>query len=90
MNGENIKYQKAMKKVEMIKWFYIDIGLYVVINLGLFLLNILTTPDDLWFYWVMLAWGIGLAAHAIFVYGFSSVLGDEWEERKIREIMDKK
>ena len=41
-----------MKKVEMIKWFYIDIGLYVVINLGLFLLNILTTPDNLWFYWV--------------------------------------
>jgi hypothetical protein len=38
----------------------------------------------------MLAWGIGLAAHAVVVYGFSSVLGDEWEERKIQEIMDKK
>ncbi len=90
MNDQDIRYEKAMKKVEMIKWFYVDLGLYVVINLGLFLLNILTTPDDLWFYWVMLAWGIGLAAHAVVVYGFSSVLGDEWEERKIRELMDKK
>jgi hypothetical protein len=61
-----------------------------VINLGLFLLNILTSPDDLWFYWVLLAWGIGLAAHAVVTYGSFSVLGDEWEERKIREIMDKK
>jgi len=90
MNDKDFRYEKARKKVEMIKWFYVDIGLYVVINLGLFLLNILTTPDDLWFYWVMLAWGIGLAAHAVVVYGFSSVFGDEWEERKIREIMDKK
>jgi len=90
MNDQDIRYEKARKKVEMIKWFYIDIGLYVVINLSLFLLNILTTPDNLWFYWVMLAWGIGLTVHAVVVYGFSNVLGDEWEERKIREIMDKK
>ena len=90
MNDKDFRYEKARKKVEMIKWFYIDIGLYVVINLSLFLLNILTTPDNLWFYWVMLAWGIGLAVHAVVVYGFSNVLGDEWEERKIREIMDKK
>jgi len=90
MNNENIQYEKARKKVEMIKWFYGDIGLYIVINLGLFLLNILTTPDDLWFYWVMLAWGIGLAAHAVVTYGLGGVLGDEWEERKIRELMDKK
>jgi hypothetical protein len=90
MNDKDFRYEKARKKVEMIKWFYIDIGLYVVINLSLFLLNILTTPDNLWFYWVMLAWGIGLTVHAVVVYGFSNVLGDEWEERKIREIMDKK
>jgi hypothetical protein len=38
----------------------------------------------------MLAWGIGLAVHAVVVYGLGSVLGDEWEERKIREIVDKK
>ena len=90
MNNEDIRYEKARKKVEMIRWFYIDIGLYVVINLGLFLLNILTTPDDLWFYWVMLAWGIGLAAHAVVTYGLGGVLGDEWEERKIGELMEKK
>jgi hypothetical protein len=38
----------------------------------------------------MLAWGIGLAVHAIVTYGSFSVLGDEWEERKIQELMDKK
>ncbi len=90
MNEEDIRYQKAKKKVEGIKWFYVDLGLYVVINLGLFLLNILTSPDDLWFYWVLLAWGIGLVAHAVITFSSVSVLGDEWEERKIRDLMDKK
>ena len=90
MKDQDIRYEKARKKVEMIKWFYIDIGLYVVINLGLFLLNILTTPDDLWFYWVMLAWGIGLAVHAVVTYGLGGFLGADREERKIGELMEKK
>ena len=89
MDDENIRYQKAMKKVEGIKWFYIHLGLYVLINLALLLVNILTSPDDLWFYWVLLFWGIGLVAHAVITFGSVRVLGDEWEERKIRELMDK-
>ena len=89
MNDEDIRYKKAKAKVEQIKWFYIHLGLYVLINLGLFLLNILTSPDDLWFYWVLLFWGIGLVAHAVITFGSVRALGDEWEERKIRELMDK-
>jgi hypothetical protein len=37
----------------------------------------------------MLAWGIGLAVHAVVTYGLGGVLGDEWEERKIGELMEK-
>lgn len=41
---------------------------YVVINAGLVAINLLTSPDTLWFYWPMFGWGIGLIAHGVTVY----------------------
>jgi Na+/melibiose symporter-like transporter len=88
MNAEETKYQRARKRVEAIKGFYIHLGVYLVVNLFLFLLNIITSPDQLWFYWVLLGWGIGIVAHAFFVFGFGRLFGADWEEKKIREIME--
>ncbi len=34
-------------------------------------------------------WGIGLAFHAINVFGKNIFLGSDWEEKKIKEFMDK-
>jgi hypothetical protein len=44
-----------------------------------------------WFYWALIGWGIGLGVHALAVFGFSGggPWGREWEERKMREMMDK-
>lgn len=82
-------YERARKRVEEIKGFYIHLLVYVLVNLGLFLVNILSSPHGLWFYWPLLGWGVGVVAHGISVFGLRGVLGPEWEERKIREIMDK-
>ncbi len=38
---------------------------YVSVQVGLFAINMLTSPHELWFYWPMLAWGIGLFTHAL-------------------------
>ena len=35
--------------------------------------------------WPALGWGVGIAFHAISVFG----IGKSWEERKIRELMEK-
>jgi len=90
MNEEDAKYQKAKERVEQLKGFYIHIVAYVLVNLGLFLLNIITTPDDLWFYIPLLLWGVlGVVPHGIYVFGLSRQFGADWEEKKIREIMEK-
>jgi len=83
MNEEEIKHRRAKKRVEALRGFYIHLGVYVLVNLFLFLLNIITSPDRLWFYWPLLGWGIGVIAQAF------SVFGADWEEKKIREIMKK-
>ena len=40
MNGQEIKYQRAKKRVEALRGFYIHLGVYIVVNLLLFLINI--------------------------------------------------
>ena len=87
MNTED-KYQKAKRRVEEIRGFYIHLVVYVLVNAFLFLLDITTSPNVLWFYWVLLGWGIGLVVHAAYVFGFGPWLGPDWEEKKIEETMD--
>jgi hypothetical protein len=44
----------------------------------------------IWFYWPLLGWGIGLAAHGLSVFGLEGFWGPDWEERKIKEMIDKR
>ena len=83
------KYEKAKKRVEEIKGFYSHLIVYVVVNIGLFLLNLFTSPGAWWFYWPLLGWGIGLFFHTMGVFVFSKFPGKQWEERKIKEVMNK-
>ena len=62
--------------------------MYVVVNLLLFAINMIASPDGLWFIWPLMGWGVGVAIHALSVFGFGGGLGADWEERKIREIME--
>ena len=89
MNEEEIKYQKAKKRVKAIKGFYIHFVIYILVNLFLFLLNIIISPAILWFLVSLLGWGIGVIAHALSVFGSGRLFGADWEEKKIREIMEK-
>ena len=89
MNEEEIKHQRAKKRAEALRGFYIHFGVYVLVNLFLFLLNIITSPARLWFYWPLLGWGIAIVAQALSVFGSGRLFGAGWEEKKIREIMEK-
>ena len=88
MNEQEIKYQKAKERVEAIKGFYIHLIVYVVVNLILFSINMIVSPDSLWFIWPLMGWGVGLVLHALSVFGFVPRFAADWEERKIREIME--
>lgn len=48
------RYFKAQKRVEEIKGFYGNLISYFVVNSGLLVLNLLTSPRHLWFFWPML------------------------------------
>jgi hypothetical protein len=83
------RYKEARRHARAVRGFYIHAAVFVLVNAGVFAINLLTTPGQLWFGWGMAGWGIGLAAHGISVFAFHGFLGREWEERRIREYLDR-
>jgi hypothetical protein len=81
---EVLAYEKASKRVKDLKGFYGNLTSYCLVIPFLFILNMITSPEQLWFYWPMLGWGIGLLAHAVNTFG----IGKDWEERKIKQLME--
>ncbi len=59
-------YKKAyreMKIEEKKRGFIIHLIVYVLINIGLVILNLLVNPEAIWFFWPLIGWGIGIAMH---------------------------
>lgn len=86
MNEKEIKYQKAKKRVTELREFYGHLSVYVIVNLGLFLINMMMSPESLWFFWPLMGWGIAIALHALRVFG--GKFDSNWEEKKIAELME--
>lgn len=53
----------------------------------LFIINLLSDAGNWWFLYPLGGWGIGLATHGLFTFGFYGI-GAEWEERKIKQYME--
>jgi 2TM domain-containing protein len=82
------RFQQAKKRVEELKGFYGNLVSYIVVNIGLMILNLMTSPEHLWFFWPMFGWGIGVLFHAMKVFNFTPFVSRDWEERKIRQFME--
>lgn len=84
LNDSN-KYIRAKKRVDELKGFYGNIVAYCVVIPFLIFVNYQTAWGYKWFWFPLFGWGLGIVIQAFTVFGY----GSDWEERKIREIMDK-
>lgn len=82
------KYLKAKKKVQMLKAFYLHLTIYICVNILLFVINLSSDAGNWWFLYPLGGWGIGILAHGISTFAYSN-FGSAWEEKKIKEYMDK-
>jgi hypothetical protein len=89
------RYELAYKRVKRIKGFYIHLLVYVLVNAFIIVssFNRSVLGSEVFFRWetfsTALFWGIGLVAHGMSVFGRDLFFGADWEERKIKEFMDK-
>jgi len=83
------RYYKAQKKVKEIRGFYEHLTVYLLVNPIVIVVNVMTSPGYLWFIWCLMGWGIGLVLHGLTVFNLPPFFDKNWEERKIREILEK-
>lgn len=85
---ENSKYVRAIERVEKLKEFYQNLASYVIVMPILVYINLEFTPWFPWFWFPLVGWGIGVLFHWLDANNYNIFLGRNWEERKIKEIMD--
>ena len=93
-SDESISYEMAVKRVKKLKGFYTHLLVYILVNLFICVLNVRDLkPGESYFrlenFTTAFFWGIGLAAHGFGVFVPEIILGKNWEERKVREYMEK-
>lgn len=93
-NLDEIKYKEALKRVKRIKGFYTHLIVFIVINSIIVYTNIqLLNSSEHYFqmkvFSTPLCWGIGLVAHGVSVFLPTIIFRKDWEEKKIKELMEK-
>ena len=82
---ETNSYFEAKKKVEELKEFYTSLISYCVVIPFLIFINLRYSPHFQWFWFPAFGWGFGLVMKALRAGGF----WNNWEEKKIKEYMNK-
>lgn len=91
---DEIKYQEALMRVKKIKGFYTHLIVYIFVNILIFYLNVKDLDQGESYFQFKnfqsaFFWGIGLLAHGMSTFVPYLILGKNWEERKIKEFMEK-
>jgi hypothetical protein len=84
-SDEENAYFRAKNRVRELKGFYASLVSYCIVIPFLIFINLRFSPGFQWFWFSAGGWGFGLLMHASKVFGYST----NWEERKIRQILDK-
>ncbi len=83
------RYARAAARVEELKAFYNHLIIYIIINAVLASINYYVDQWRFpWFLFPLLGWGIGLISHAVGTFKLNPFTGKDWEERKIKELLE--
>ena len=83
------KYEQAKEQVEKIKGFYIHATIYCIFVPVFIWLNLQSNAGFPWAIFPIGGWGFGVLGHAAETFNYNPFFGKEWEERKIKDLMDK-
>ncbi|WP_338250402.1 2TM domain-containing protein [Pyrodictium abyssi] len=67
-------YMELMKE-DARKSFIVHLAVYILVNIMLAIVNLVYTPETIWFHYPLIGWGIGVTMHYLF--------GVRWIEKEI-------
>ena len=88
-SDDRARYLAAKKRVSAMRGVYLHAAIFAAVMVGLIGLN-LYTGGAMWAVWPLAGWGIGLAAHALAVFGRMPKAVANWEDRKMRELTERR
>ena len=88
--------EPAALRAEALRWvrrkriLYTIVGIYAVLSLMWFAIDMADGPDSLWFYWPMLGSGIAVAVTAVVLFGAGGLFGVGWERRQVERYLQQR
>lgn len=79
--------QWAWRKVKSLRLLYWHLTAFALGNVILLLIDV-STPGEVWFYKVLIGWGLVAGLHTAYTYELLPWSTRDWEQRKARELMD--
>ena len=83
--------RKAQKRVKSKKGFYTHLAVFVSVGIFFLLLNLVTYEGEMWFFFPLLPWMVGVLIHYFTNFGFpgTEIMNEGWEERQLeKEVRD--
>jgi hypothetical protein len=84
---EEMVYRMARKRIKRKRALIKEAGVFVAVSLFLFILNVVTVPEYLWFLWAVGPWGLVLFFRGVSLWSSSYI--DEWEEKAMESEIER-
>jgi uncharacterized membrane protein YuzA (DUF378 family) len=81
---------EAQRWVRRKRILYTIVGIYAVLSVMWFAIDMADGTESLWFYWPMLGAGIAVAVVAIVLLGIGGLFGLGWEQRQIERYVQRR
>lgn len=86
------EYAKARQRAEAKYTFFVHTAVYSAVMVLLVIINLVTSPGNIWFIWPLIGWGFAVALHGLRAFWLADKndIVDALTERELRQSgMDK-
>jgi 2TM domain len=81
---------EAQRWVRRKRILYTILGIYAVLSLMWFAIDMADGTESLWFYWPMLGTGVVVAVTAVVLLGIGGLFGVDWERRQVERYVHRR
>jgi 2TM domain len=78
---------EAQRWVRRKRILYTILGIYAVLSLMWFAIDMADGTENLWFYWPMLGTGVVVGVTAVVLLGVGGLFGVDWEQRQVERYL---
>ena len=89
MDVESAEYKLAEKRVEAKLGFYKNLGAYLIVNISLCIINLITSATISWAIWPILFLGIAIVIHGANTFLQPSGLKEEMIKKELEKVKAK-